>query len=82
MFKSQPLQPRYMNRHEIEKLHCVDDRARKRAECGGLFPRRIKLAPHIVVWLRSEVAEWYDNPNSWVDRHRAMDARRQSGAAA
>lgn len=58
----------YMKREEIENIHPVSDRARQRAEAAGLFPRRVKLAPHIPAWRRSDVAAWQADPNAWAKR--------------
>jgi predicted DNA-binding transcriptional regulator AlpA len=64
----------YMRRDEVEKLHPVHDRTRRRAEAAGLFPTRIKLAPNISVWLRDEVTGWQANPRGWAQRDRGASA--------
>lgn len=58
----------YVKREEIENIHPVSDRARQRAEAAGLFPRRVKLAPHISAWRRSDVTAWQADPNAWAKR--------------
>jgi hypothetical protein len=59
-------QPRFMLKEEVERFHPVNDRARKRAEVAGLFPRRVPLALHKVAWLRSEVMAWEADPRAWA----------------
>jgi prophage regulatory protein len=53
---------------EVEGLHPVRDKARKRAEAAGLFPRRFKLAPRVTAWRRSEVEAWQADPAAWQAR--------------
>jgi predicted DNA-binding transcriptional regulator AlpA len=58
--------PSFMLKDEIEKVHPVSDRARKRAESAGLFPPRIALALHTPGWRRSEVLAWEADPIAWA----------------
>ena len=51
---------------EVEKIHPVTDRARKRAEAAGLFPQRVKLALHKSGWRRSEIEAWQADPRGWA----------------
>ena len=51
---------------EVEKIHPVTDRARKRAETVGLFPQRVKLALHKSGWRRSEIEAWQADPRGWA----------------
>lgn len=68
----------FMRRQEIDEVHPVSERTRKRAEEAGLFPRRIKLAPHVPGWRRGEVEAWVADPSAWVEQQgRAIDALRQ-----
>jgi predicted DNA-binding transcriptional regulator AlpA len=68
------LNPPFMRRDEVSRLHPVTDRARTRAEAVGLFPKRISLAPKISAWRRSEVNEWLNDPAGWAERHRSASA--------
>jgi predicted DNA-binding transcriptional regulator AlpA len=56
---------------EVEKIHPVTDRARKRAGAAGLFPQRVKLALHKSGWRRSEIEAWQADPRAWAERSRA-----------
>jgi hypothetical protein len=56
----------FMLKDEVEKVHPVNDRARKRAESAGLFPRRVALALHTPGWRRSEVMAWEADPIAWA----------------
>jgi predicted DNA-binding transcriptional regulator AlpA len=56
----------FMFRDEVDAIHPVHDRTRKRAETAGLFPRRIQLGPHKPGWWRSEVQAWQANPRAWA----------------
>jgi hypothetical protein len=56
----------FMLKHEVEKVHPVSDRARKRAETAGLFPPRVALALHKPGWRRSEVVAWEADPAAWA----------------
>jgi predicted DNA-binding transcriptional regulator AlpA len=56
----------FMLKDEVEKVHPVSDRARKRAEMAGLFPHRVSLALHTPGWRRSEVLAWEADPGAWV----------------
>jgi predicted DNA-binding transcriptional regulator AlpA len=58
----------FIRRDEIDRVHPVKDKTRKRAEAAGLFPRRIKLAPRVSAWRRSEVEAWQADPAGWVAR--------------
>jgi hypothetical protein len=58
--------PSFMLKDEVEKVHPVSDRARKRAEIAGLFPHRVPLAPHKPGWRRSEVLAWESDPVAWA----------------
>jgi predicted DNA-binding transcriptional regulator AlpA len=58
--------PTFMLKEEVEKIHPVSDRSRKRAEMAGLFPHRVALAPHKAGWRRSEVLAWEADPASWA----------------
>ena len=58
----------FMRRREVDEVHPVPDRTRKRAEEAGLFPRRIKLAPHVPGWRRSEVEAWLADPRAWAEK--------------
>jgi predicted DNA-binding transcriptional regulator AlpA len=55
----------FIGRSEVQAVHPVKDKTRKRAEAAGLFPPRIKLAPRITVWIRSEVEAWQADPAAW-----------------
>ena len=55
---------------EVEKIHPVTDRARKRAEAAGLFPQRVKLALHKSGWRRSEIEAWQADPRGWAAKAR------------
>jgi predicted DNA-binding transcriptional regulator AlpA len=57
-----------MPRSEVEVVHPVNDRVRKRAEAAGIFPRRIPLAPRKSGWIRSEVEAWQADPRAWAER--------------
>jgi predicted DNA-binding transcriptional regulator AlpA len=57
----------FMLKPEVEILHPVHDRVRKRAEAQGMFPRRVQLAPHTPGWRRSEVNAWNADPRGWAD---------------
>ncbi|MCC8963840.1 hypothetical protein H8A95_16350 [Bradyrhizobium sp. Pear76] len=59
-------EPNFMLKSEVEKVHPVSDRARKRAEIAGLFPNRVALAPHTPGWRRSEVLAWEADPIAWA----------------
>jgi predicted DNA-binding transcriptional regulator AlpA len=56
----------FMLKDEVEKIHPVSDRARKRAEMVGLFPHRVPLALHTPGWRRSEVLAWESDPVAWA----------------
>ena len=58
--------PSFMLKDEVEQVHPINDRARKRAEKAGLFPHRIALAPHTPGWRRSEVLAWEADPIAWA----------------
>jgi predicted DNA-binding transcriptional regulator AlpA len=58
----------FMLKEEVEMVNPVTDRARKRAESAGLFPRRVQLALHKPAWRRSEVEAWLADPNAWAQR--------------
>jgi prophage regulatory protein len=60
----------FIRRDEIDQVHPVRDKTRKRAEAAGLFPRRIKLAPRVSAWRRSEVEAWQADPAAWAEGSR------------
>jgi predicted DNA-binding transcriptional regulator AlpA len=64
----------FMKRREVEKVHPIPDQARARAEQFGLFPKRVRLAPKISGWRRSEVDDWLNDPAAWAERNRNSSA--------
>jgi predicted DNA-binding transcriptional regulator AlpA len=58
----------FMLKEEVEMVHPVTDRARKRAEAAGIFPRRVHLALHKPAWRRTEIAAWQADPNAWAEQ--------------
>jgi len=61
----------FMLKDEVDRVHPVNDRARKRAEDAGLFPRRIRLALQCRASDRSDINERQADPVAWAQPARA-----------
>jgi prophage regulatory protein len=58
--KNKNNQPVLMLSHEIDTLVPYSRAHLYRLEDQGLFPRRKKIGPNRVAWLRTEVDEWLE----------------------